>query len=378
MTEIYLIRHTQAEGNLYRMMQGQWDGDVTELGLKQIDALAERFKDIHIDAVYSSDLYRAWKTATAVTRYNGLEIIKRPALRELDMGAWETKYFGNVFHEYPEMLKTFLVDPESWKVEGSETCRDVVDRIYPELLELAKAHEGQSIAVVSHGLAIRCLLSALLDKPLSDRSLPICDNTAVSKFIYENGHFEPVYINDASHLKAVGVPEWHKTRDLRDEPFNPADDPDWYIDCYKDAWLFSKGSTKGFNADTYFGAALKHYAANPGSVMKILDRDTPVGLIDLDVERGEGDGYGWITLLYLIPEYRSKGYGMQLLSRAMFFYRRLGRGALRLTVNSSNTEAFDFYERNGFEQLEPADGNGVILMEKKLGGKIDVWTAGKD
>ena len=51
MTEIYLIRHTQAEGNLYRVMQGHWDGGVTELGLRQIDLLAERFKNIHIDAL---------------------------------------------------------------------------------------------------------------------------------------------------------------------------------------------------------------------------------------------------------------------------------------------------------------------------------------
>ena len=42
MTEIYLIRHTQAEGNRYRMMQGFWDGGVTDLGKKQIEALEER------------------------------------------------------------------------------------------------------------------------------------------------------------------------------------------------------------------------------------------------------------------------------------------------------------------------------------------------
>lgn len=46
MTEIYLIRHAQAEGNLYRMMQGHWDGSVTALGMKQIDALAERFRTV--------------------------------------------------------------------------------------------------------------------------------------------------------------------------------------------------------------------------------------------------------------------------------------------------------------------------------------------
>ena len=44
MTEIFVIRHVQAEGNLYRHMQGHWDGGVTPLGVRQRDALAERFR----------------------------------------------------------------------------------------------------------------------------------------------------------------------------------------------------------------------------------------------------------------------------------------------------------------------------------------------
>ena len=46
MTKLYLIRHMQTEGNLFRLMQGHWDGDVTALGLRQIDALAERFRGV--------------------------------------------------------------------------------------------------------------------------------------------------------------------------------------------------------------------------------------------------------------------------------------------------------------------------------------------
>ena len=65
MAEIYLIRHTQAEGNRYRMMQGAWDGSVTEKGRAQIESLAERFRDVPLDAVYSSDLTRAVMTAEA-------------------------------------------------------------------------------------------------------------------------------------------------------------------------------------------------------------------------------------------------------------------------------------------------------------------------
>ena len=50
MTKIYLIRHAEAEGNLYRRIQGHWDGSITPLGLQQIDALAQRFRREHIDA----------------------------------------------------------------------------------------------------------------------------------------------------------------------------------------------------------------------------------------------------------------------------------------------------------------------------------------
>ena len=46
MTEIYLIRHAQAEGNRYRMMQGHWDGALTALGYRQIEELARRFQRI--------------------------------------------------------------------------------------------------------------------------------------------------------------------------------------------------------------------------------------------------------------------------------------------------------------------------------------------
>ena len=62
MTKIYLIRHAEAEGNLYRRIQGHWDGSITALGLQQIDALAQRFRHEHIDALYCSNLSRARAT----------------------------------------------------------------------------------------------------------------------------------------------------------------------------------------------------------------------------------------------------------------------------------------------------------------------------
>ena len=97
MTEIFLIRHTQAEGNIYRMMQGHWDGGVTEAGVIQQQALRQRFLDVPVDKVYSSDLRRAVFTAEAVSEPKGLEVIPDRRLREIDLGPWERGFFGNVF-----------------------------------------------------------------------------------------------------------------------------------------------------------------------------------------------------------------------------------------------------------------------------------------
>ena len=83
MTTIYLIRHAEAEGNLYRIAQGQANSSITDRGERQIQALARRFADIPIDAVYASDLYRTCATASAIYKPKGLPLHRRRDLREI-------------------------------------------------------------------------------------------------------------------------------------------------------------------------------------------------------------------------------------------------------------------------------------------------------
>ena len=89
MTRIYLVRHAEAEGNLYRIAHGHYNGLITARGYKQIAALQQRFEHIHIDAVYSSDLFRTRTTARAVYVPKGLTLHTDPNLREVNMGVWE-------------------------------------------------------------------------------------------------------------------------------------------------------------------------------------------------------------------------------------------------------------------------------------------------
>ena len=121
MTRIYLIRHAEAEGNLYRLAHGHYDSLITERGYQQIAALRERFADIPIDAVYASDLFRTRTTARAIYEPKGLPLHTTPAFREVGMGVWEGRTWQELAMEDEAALDRFNRDMVHWHVEGSET-----------------------------------------------------------------------------------------------------------------------------------------------------------------------------------------------------------------------------------------------------------------
>ena len=81
---IILVRHGETRGNIDDKAQGHFDAQLTDLGLRQAEALAHRLEKIDIDAVYSSDLIRAVDTAAALIALRpDLEIQTRAGLREV-------------------------------------------------------------------------------------------------------------------------------------------------------------------------------------------------------------------------------------------------------------------------------------------------------
>lgn len=94
MTRIYIVRHAEAEGNLYRRAHGWYNSLITQRGYRQIAALSHRFAQVHIDAVYSSDLFRTMTTARSIYETHGLELHTLPALREINLGDWEGLALG--------------------------------------------------------------------------------------------------------------------------------------------------------------------------------------------------------------------------------------------------------------------------------------------
>ena len=142
MTKVYLIRHAEAEGNYYRRIQGHWDGGITARGHKQIAALAERMKDVHLDALYSSDLTRTMLTAGAVQKYHDLPLRTDKRLREVYMGRWEGTSWGDASYYEPEQYHAFSSNPDLWNVGDNELWHDLRERIYGAVANIAARHEG--------------------------------------------------------------------------------------------------------------------------------------------------------------------------------------------------------------------------------------------
>ena len=369
MTEIYVIRHVQAEGNLYRHMQGHWDGDVTPTGRRQRELLSLRFRDIPVDAVYSSDLFRARFTASAITRYHDLPVRCDRRLREINVGRWEAKPFANVIWEEPERFDAFLHDQEHFSIPGAETFHQVQERAVAALTEIAEKNPGKTVVITTHGVTIRCMLSKLLDVSLNDtETVPIFRNTGIAHLIYDNGRFTVDTIDDAGHLPPEFRHRMNETPALRDVCVNPEEYRELYERCYADAWLAAHGNLRGFEADSYYRAACDHYRRDRESVMLFYDGEKLAGLLDLDVGRGEHANYGWISLIYLCPAYRGRGAGAQLLGRAVAKYRALGRRAIRLYAAEDNNAALAFYRKMEFKELSRAPGSQgeLLLLEKSL------------
>lgn len=384
MTKIYLIRHAEAEGNLYRRSQGQYDANISPLGRAQIAALAERFKDTAIDALWSSDLHRTMSTATAVLKYHPqLELRTTPALREVCMGVWEDMPWGNIDRDDHEQMELFSEDPARWSVSGSERYGDVIARIKTTILALGAEYEGKTIAVVSHGFAIRALLCDHFGIPSEEfYRLPYGDNTSVSLLTVENGALGVEWYNDNGHLgdelSTFARQHWWRQKhgDAKEyftfEPLNPREESERFSACYANTWMESHGNLDGYVPSLYLHTAAKVAERDARCVTKLLANGEFAGLVQLDPERGAEDGAGWISLLYVEPSHRNRRLGIQLVGHAVSYFRRLGRKSIRLHVSKTNENAVGFYCSNGFEILGETDGVGGVLylMEMDITQKL--------
>lgn len=377
MTTIYLIRHAQAEGNYFKRIHGQYDSPVTALGRRQIACLRERFAPIHIDAVYASDLRRTCQTAESIYLPKQLELHREPGLREVDLGDWEDQPFGKIFLTQRDQMELFQSGCPDWCAPGGEPLGQVTDRVEKTLRRIILENPNRTIAVFSHGTAIRNLLTRLLHRPeTTEWYLPEGNNTAVSYLEAEGDDIQVKWYNDTTHLTpdalAVAPKADGEGKDYDSlfwfRPWDPDTEQDRYLAYRREGWLSSHGTMEHFDGPAFLSAALKHSGYDRTAVQIVMVGEEPAGILELDYERGADEGVGAIPFYYVDPQHRKRGNGVQLLGQAVSVYRAMGRTAIRLRCAPENGTAFRFYQRQGFQKIGMASDSPVplYLMERPI------------
>lgn len=203
-TVFTVIRHGETAANRDCVIQGQSDVPLSPAGEKQAELLAERWKNRRFDALYSSDLSRALRTAALVAPY--LKPIPTAELREMDLGVWVGHTTSEIAERYPDEWRAFRSCSVDCRATGGESRRDLLERITRFFRAAAARHDGQNVLVVTHGGALRAFFLMLMGGSLNPGALlPSTGNTGVSVVRYDSAKdaWRLIRWNDTAHLDAL-------------------------------------------------------------------------------------------------------------------------------------------------------------------------------
>ncbi len=198
--KIYLIRHARTRANEERRYVGWEDVDLSPQGRRQAEKLSFRFQDIHIAALFSSDLIRAVKTAEAVGEALGIKPQKSPLLREINFGEWEGLTHEEIMLTYAQEMRRWNRNPFQNAPPGGESLRQVRARMEKFFASLHPLAENGDVAIVSHGGAIRTVLHKYMGLQEKEIWNIHVENTSVSLLQKNGSLFEVIFANDFGHL----------------------------------------------------------------------------------------------------------------------------------------------------------------------------------
>lgn len=333
MTNIYIIRHAEAEGNVFRRIDGHYNSRITANGKRQVEALKHRFENIHIDAVYASDLFRACETAKAIYVPKNLPLHKDARFRETYFGVWEDLHFGWLERFEPVQYGNFSHHPELWRTPGAERAEEYAGRFLEALTQIAQKHEGQTVAVFTHG----CVSGEALRRLFCEEAKKAgrCDNSGVSLLHFENGSFSFTYLNDNSHLTEEISTLAHQLWWRGKHPFNL-----WFRDPdASDTSIFDIPKT-----------------THTVKIAMLVDR--PVGYVSYAIE---GDTVS-VSSMFLLPDFRHVRRGDQLLGIPVVEGRANGCIRLCASVPTHLSEAAAFFRRMGAKVDTKSETETVFSM----------------
>ena len=206
--KVYFVRHGQSLGNAQHVLLGQTDLDLSELGHRQARATAEAMRDIHIDIIYSSDLIRAYNTATPHGEMRGISVIGDERLRECRIGEWENKTSAWCVENYGKIFTEDWVNGfGTFTFPGGESTLGGGERFLRRALEICRENNGKSILIVSHAAVLRAfwgIISGIAPEDVGEK-LPFPTNASYSVCEFDGERLIPLEYSIDGHLAEIGI-----------------------------------------------------------------------------------------------------------------------------------------------------------------------------
>ncbi|MEM7174552.1 MAG: histidine phosphatase family protein [Chlamydiota bacterium] len=182
-TTLLIARHGETDWNRQHLVQGASNRPLNETGKAQAKSLAAKLKGVYpeVAAIYSSDLLRAYETALPCAEKYGLLVRCSSDLQERDFGLAEGMKIIDVKARYGkaahELDRLYPLREERWNyvaVPGAETLNHVKQRMWKKLVEICEQHPDQTVAIFSHGRAMKVFLATVSRCEMSAFLIPNC------------------------------------------------------------------------------------------------------------------------------------------------------------------------------------------------------------
>lgn len=206
-TELFFVRHGQTSANVRHQFAGFTDVPLDELGRRQADQVAARFKQIEIDSIISSPLQRAHYTAERIGNVSGHTPIVMDGLKEMNFGDAEMLTYPEIIANWPTLL-----DPESnknlseFRWPNGESDVEFLARILATMGSVMQDYQNQRVAVVCHGGVISNVLNHLHGGDRDGFMQFSIANCSITHLQVSKEQTTVHYWNDHAHLDEVMGP----------------------------------------------------------------------------------------------------------------------------------------------------------------------------
>lgn len=204
MINLYLIRHAQTEYNRNHQYIGGRSSHlaINENGWEQARLLGQWMteKNFPLHKLCCSTAKRAKETLEGIQEAFSIEQVQYSAeLEELSQGDWEGELRNEIYSK--ELLETINSNNYRFKAPNGESQEEVENRMYQFIEKEILPYDRKNIVLLTHGMAIKCLLRKILDSsPAMTYKIKI-ENTSITKLAYSKKKgWELHYLNSRPHL----------------------------------------------------------------------------------------------------------------------------------------------------------------------------------